>query len=270
MKTTIAIPLHASAQWLESIAETIERLVGVAQIIVSDATLVDDTLERLEERFAGVEGITWRRPTGVAPGWVPHCNDLLDAATTDYFMWLPHDDSIEPDWITVAEEALDTYPEVILAAGVVEATDPEGHVWQYGLDERFAHPDALVRARSALWWFWQVNRNVLGLAFRGVMRRETAVPLPDFEVSGTGADLPWALRMLWRGRFAALGTVYSKRFHHDGSASKSWDSPPWDRRTRELWAPWGLQDCNRSVATALLAEAWADEVEFLRRPAPEA
>ncbi len=62
MRTTaIGIPLHASAQWRDSIAETIERLGGVAQIVVSDATLLDDTLDRLQKEFAVVDGIAWRR-----------------------------------------------------------------------------------------------------------------------------------------------------------------------------------------------------------------
>lgn len=266
MRTTIGIPLHASAQWFDSIVETIERLVGVAHIVVSDATLADDTLERLQTRFAGVGGIEWRRPADLPPGWVAHCNDLLVSARTEYFMWLPHDDSIGQDWITAAEAALDRYPEAILAAGMVEATDADGNVWRYGMDERFADPDQGERVRSALRWLWQSNRNALGLPFRGVMRRKLAVRLPEFEVSGAGADLPWAIRMLWRGRFAPLGTVYTKRFHHHGSVSRAWDTPPWDRRARDLWAPWGLQDCARSVAIGLLAEAWAEEAEFLRRP----
>ncbi len=36
MKSTVAIPLHRSAEWLETIAGNLERLVPVARLVVSD------------------------------------------------------------------------------------------------------------------------------------------------------------------------------------------------------------------------------------------
>jgi hypothetical protein len=84
-RTTVAIPLHASARWFDVIGANLDRLAGHARLVVSDPTGLDDTLSRLRIGREHVDGIEWRT-TATAPGWVAHCNALLAEATTEYFM----------------------------------------------------------------------------------------------------------------------------------------------------------------------------------------
>ena len=45
---TVLIPLHASAAWLDTVRGNLARLAGRASIIVSDATVRDDSLRVLD------------------------------------------------------------------------------------------------------------------------------------------------------------------------------------------------------------------------------
>ena len=248
--TTVAIPLHASARWFEVIDANLTRLAGHAQVVVSDPTGLDDTLVRLKARHAHVDGITWRTTT-TAAGWVAHCNALLAEATTEYFMWLPHDDEIGPEWVYLAEQELQRDPNAMLTVGVIV---PVGAGVEFPFNPAFTLSDPEERVAAALADLVTGRARTLGLLYRAVFRRAGASPLPETEY----ADVPWAIAMLATGHAVQIDAPYRKRWHPT-SVSASW-SPmlvlPGFRSTH-------IADAVSRVgarAPALLAHAWESEI----------
>ncbi|MEQ9094298.1 MAG: glycosyltransferase family A protein, partial [Miltoncostaeaceae bacterium] len=226
LATTVAIPLHRGLPWVDSVVGNIARLRGHARLIVSDVHEHDGALEEVRRRVdAGPDLILVGR-RDLAAGWVAHCNDLLARATTPLFMWLPQDDEIDAGWIARCEAALGAHPAAVLAHGVLVGVDaeglqhrgeviaPSGHLADPALDGRLhAAGRFLVDAPAPL-----------GIAFRGVFRREWACPLPAGDADGEWGDLLWALAMLLRGPFVeAPGAAYRKRYRPDGE--HTWWTP---------------------------------------------
>jgi hypothetical protein len=249
-RTTVAIPLHASAPWFEVVEANLGRLAGHARVVVSDPTGLDDTLPRLRAAWGHVEGIEWRT-AATAPGWVAHCNALLAEATTEYFMWLPHDDEIDSEWVAEAERALERDASAILAVGDIV---PIAGGVEFPFNTAYTSPDPDERVAAALADIVDGRARALGLLYRSVFRRGEADPLPDSE----WGDVPWAIGMLATGRAARLNAVYRKRWH-PGSVSASWSPMLVSPGLRSTHIAEAVARVGAS-APALLAQAWEREV----------
>ena len=223
MRTTVLIPLHRSAPWRASIAEQLHELTGAAHVIVSDATGADETLKELRDECGHDPRITWLGTRPLAPGWVAHANDLLAQATTEFVMWLPHDDRINAHWVTDAERLLDRHADAVAACGPIQAI-------QYGSAGRggaiaipsFANDSETInRVGAAVDSLLTGRGGDLGIFFRSVVRKSLAPSLPTGLVGDDWADVLWALRLLCIGPVAPMTAVYKKRWH-DASTHASW------------------------------------------------
>ncbi len=248
-------------------AGNIERLLGHADLVVSDATGIDDTLDRLRREIPPRPGLRYLTPPSVAPGWVAHCNHLLESARTPHFMWLPHDDEIGADWISRSEETLARNHSAILATGSIVALDrPDDAPYPARIDLsdlRLSSADLLERVRAGLEIAVHGDVTPLGLVFRSVFRRERACLLPSDDPGGAWADIRWALCMLVRGPFAAVPDIeYGKRWH-PGNTHASWPGLRSDANFRTRWLPASLSELPQATAGAVLGEAWNREVETL-------
>lgn len=256
-RTTVAIPLHASARWFEVIDANLARLAGHAHLVVSDPTGLDDTLARLRARHEQVDGIEWRT-TPTAPGWVGHCNALLAEATTEFFMWLSHDDDVGADWIRESEAALDADPTAVLAIGLTEAVGPGGPIRDMAIDPRTGHPDPAHRLGAVADIWVDGDTSTLGVAFRGVFRRAAAPPLPQLDDVGSWADLVWAGSFVKRGRFVTVPARYLKRYH-DANTHATWAAVRQDAVLRQVLLPDLLDTVPTSIALTTLGTVWERE-----------
>lgn len=256
-RTTVAFPLHASARWFDVIDANLDRLVGHAHLVVSDPTGLDDTLARLRAGREHLAGIEWRT-TPTAAGWVAHCNALLAEATTEYFMWLPHDDDVDADWLGHAEAVLDADPSAVLAIGVTEAVGPDGPNRDLEIDRRTTDPDVEQRLAAVADIWVDGDLSALGVAFRGVFRRAIAPPLPQLDDVGSWADLLWAGELLRDGRFATMSARYVKRYH-EANTHATWLAVRHDRMLREALLPALLEQLPASAALRLLGSTWERE-----------
>jgi hypothetical protein len=267
VRTTVLVPLHGSARWLPVVTGTIERLAPHAQLLVSDATGVDDTLARLRERFGHLENVEWVGPRPLPAGWVAHCNDLLERARTEYVMWMPHDDETHPAWVTLGERALDDSPGAVLALGRLQSLEQN----ELGVDDRsvpsrvtydphppFLDSDAEKRVGEALRLCFRGPGSLLGMAFRGVFRRESAVPLPDTGPDGAWADILWAIRMLGVGSFTSTEAAYWKRWY-DGSTHDRWARRGTDPLFRTEYLPVAVSPLDPAARMRVLMAAWAED-----------
>lgn len=259
--TRIAIPLHRSGRWVGNVAANLRRLVGHAAITVSDATGEDDALDRLRAEFGSAEGVEWLGPRPLAPGWVSHCNDLLDRSSERFFAWLPHDDEIGADWVSGAENVLASQSDAVLAVGtLVPVEEPGVTIGGHRIDlfEPFSGRDGHARIRQAAEVCVFGDPSLLGAAFRGVMRRDRAVPLPTDHEGDEWADVLWAVRMLVRGPFVAIPATYGKRWHAENTHS-TWGDARLLEEFRTRFLPSALADLDASERESILTEAWSAE-----------
>ncbi|MBX3103363.1 MAG: glycosyltransferase [Cryobacterium sp.] len=261
MRTTIGIPLHEAWRWREVVAGNIERLSQIASIVVSDATESDDALKFLKTRFADTKSITWLRKRKIRPGWVGHCNDLLNRASSEFFMWLPQDDEIGPEWVSQAEAKLDEEPNAVLVHGPIESIIEEG---TYDIGRvlepypMFTQRDVRTRMYSGLVTCLLEDTSRLGAAFRGVQRRNKSVPLPTNSHKDEWVDIFWALRMLGRGTFETMSAVYRKRWYQE-STHRTWGDARLYSAFRTVMIPDAVVDIDADTRESLITESWEIE-----------
>lgn len=263
MRTSVLIPLHASARWTDVVSRNLVALAPVARIVVSDATGVDDTLDHLRSRHRDLP-VAWLGPRPLEPGWVAHCNDLLGRAGTEFAMWLPHDDDLRADWVTAAESALDADPGSVLAVGPLAAhRDDDEPEPRYSLNPGLSSPDTLARIEMALRSMLLGSSSDLGMAFRGVQRVERTVPLPSYGVGGDWCDILWALELLTRGAFVPTDATYVKRWY-DGNTHGSWRQRRLEDDLRRQAIPFALRHLDEPTRLHALTTAWSEEALLLR------
>ena len=221
--TTVAIPLHRGAEWVEVVAGNLERLAGVACVIVSDPFEEDDAFQRLRARFADVASIEWHGRRPLEPGWVPHYNDLLARGVTPYFMWLAQDDEIGPDWIREGQELLASSKDNVLACGALDQVEEPGLLEMPRLELLAAFEDADRHRRlRAVGNCLLVNAGAIGTPFRGVFRLDRAGVLPPSPNGGAWSDLYWVCSLLSAGRFARMPTASYRKRWRPGSTHFAW------------------------------------------------
>ena len=228
MKTTVLIPLYQSQAWIPNLLRNIEELSAVAQIIVSDDTEKDSTLKQLKRHFRNNKNVDFWGKRNTTPGWVAHCNNLKKIASTEYFMWLPHDDSVKSDWILCGEEALTTNHNAVMALGALRLSSQEGPEQLLLPSAENEILDPIERVTKALTRQFVTKEPGFGHSFHGVQRRDLSPDLPTSSSEITGqphgwkADVFWSLEALTIGTFAVIEAEHLKNQHPE-SESSNWD-----------------------------------------------
>lgn len=216
---TVAIPLHRSARWVETVVENVRALPpGVTEVVVSDRTCVDDAAAVLRDRLADDS----RAHVVAEPremGWEDHYQLLAEEAGGDLFMWMPHDDRFDASWTSTLAATLEAHPEAWLAFGHVACVEVDGVTpsgdWPHP-------PPGVVAGWGAL---RMVLQGEMGMPFRGLWRRRAVLdagvrlaPRPDFH----GVDMLWVFEVALRSALVYDDrTETHKRFYPD-STFASW------------------------------------------------
>ena len=214
---TVLVPLHRSAPFVPVVEGNLRRLAGRCRLVVSDAEGVDASLARLRQAVGDRE-VTWLGPRPIPSGWIGHYNDLLSSVTTPYFMWLPHDDEIDPSYLESCRAALEQQPGAIAATGVIDCIEGPG------LFEVEQHPlPPPVPGES---WRSEANRLLfrwnLGIAFRAVFRTAAVLPISATNADSEWADIVWLYGVGLDGAIVQVEAArYRKRFY-DTSTHATW------------------------------------------------
>lgn len=261
---TIAIPLYKAARFAGTVAGNLIRLRGPVRLLVSDADEQDDTLQRLRRAFASRDDIEWLGARSLHEGWVPHCNDLLVRARTPLFMWLPQDDEIDLNWPLGGSAALAKAPGAVLACGSIVGQDDSGQPLPLRISpgEPFASCDLGVRL-SAIGRAFEMDQSALGIWFRGVMRRDHAIPLP---ANDEWADIFWASAMLVRGPMVPIPNALYRKAWYRGNTHASWQPI----RGADGYAVDALESLVRAVLPRLAAEQREEALATVWRAADAA
>jgi hypothetical protein len=163
--TTVAVPLHRSARWVENVVANVRALPSpVTEVLISDRTVEDDGAEQLRALLADDPRVQIvSEPRGL--GWEEHYQLLLEEAAGELFSWMPHDDRFDPSWVPTLVDALQAHPEAWLAFGTMRCVGADGTTPAGS----WPHPEpGPVQGWGAL---RMVLRNEMGVPFRGVLRR---------------------------------------------------------------------------------------------------
>lgn len=214
---SVAIPLHASAPWVDNVVRNVRTLPDmVTEVLISDRTCRDDAASRIRERLSDdgrVRVVAEPRDLG----WATHCQLLIEETRGELMMLMPHDDGFDASWVPVLRQALADHPQALLAYGRIEMVQPDGST-----PDRFWAPHP---RRPGLITGWDavgmMVHGQLGVAFRGLLRRREVLahgirlPRPcAFRDESPGVDQLWALAMALRGALVFDDrTVTHKRRH---------------------------------------------------------
>lgn len=261
MRTTVAIPLHRAARWAHVVEQNIASLRSAAHIVVSDPFESDATLSELREKFDHVPEVSFLGRRDIDPGWVAHCNDLQSRSSTEFFMWLPQDDSIDQTWIHAGEEALTSDSEAVAACGTLQwivAENSEGgdfaNFAKIPMLDDWCAPDQVTRLTTALAVAGSRNASSLGLLFRSLQRSSASVPLPPGR-DGAWSDVLWAISVLSRGPVAATSATYQKRGHAHATHA-TWPELPQIRDVRAAYLARAAFDADPATRATAFAAAW--------------
>jgi hypothetical protein len=265
-RVTVAIPLHRGRRWADNVLGNIARLRGHALLLISDAHEHDDGLRQIRERVGDRDEVRFVGRRDLPAGWVPHYNDLMRRVATPLMMWLAQDDEIDADWVAGGERVLCGNRDAMIASGIIRAVEEDG-CERAGLtivgSSLLEGPERDARISAAVEFLCR-DWGPIGLPFRGIFRRERALPLHESRPAGEWADILWLLGMVARGPLATTpDAVYGKRFYPSSehvwwsSFARSPDSVP--LTLGSLRASLGRDDL------AAIAAAWrGDRTALLR------
>ncbi|MEX5213749.1 glycosyltransferase family 2 protein [Nitrospira tepida] len=158
---TIALPVYKRLDYVVSALQSIaEQDYPNIELIVSDngenGSLVKDLADQWYPR-----PYRFRQNPSTLPLPI-HYNQLIEAATGEYFAFLDYDDVISPNYVSELVRILDDHPDVAVALSREEIVDPSGRILRASsadMPERFSGPDFL---RSWTMYGYESYATVLG------------------------------------------------------------------------------------------------------------
>jgi glycosyltransferase involved in cell wall biosynthesis len=150
-RLTIGLPVYNGEKY---VAESLEALLGQSftdfELIISDNASTDSTgdiCRRYEKQDSRMR--YFRQPRNI--GLAPNHNFVVEQARSELFKWASNDDLYARDLLERCIDALDKYPDVVLAHSWTAKVDSSGAVtkaYKYPLNT--ASPQAPERFRSLL------------------------------------------------------------------------------------------------------------------------
>jgi hypothetical protein len=211
---SILIPLHRSQRFIDVTARNIAALHRRFRLVISDATVEDDTLAQLQGMFADAPGIVWLGKRDLGGGWVNHYNDLRERSQTPYFAWLAHDDEAGCGYYDACLAALEADRRLFGAVGHCVAVRGDGlrRISQPLVADAPALAGIEPSAEDFL-LYWN-----LGILFRAVFRKSMTLPVAHTTERDEWADIVWAYGLCVEHPFAQLPFVtYHKRYYREST-----------------------------------------------------
>ncbi len=256
---SIGIPLYAAAEFYDNIVSNIDGIdYPNVEILISDRHGLDDTIERLEERYRDDDRVTTHQHDD-GLGWWHNYNFLLAQASGKYFRWLPQDDLLPKRGLDKLVDRLEEDPEIILVYNLIENLDAAGRVVSTGGHDlkHAAKRRRPWRYRDALSVAAQLHHQGAGA---GILRRDQVVAagiaIPPVR-GGLGGTLAFRYALACRGRFEMVTDVVGHYRWHTGNYSvytrKTWRNK-WDyfKVARSFDQPGGTRAVRVARNAALL------------------
>jgi glycosyltransferase involved in cell wall biosynthesis len=194
-QVTVAIPTVSRLLYLEDALDSVSRQTfRDFEVIIGDNSgdpSYGGAVDALVARYADLDVTVKHHARNV--GMVGNCNALVDAASGEYWLYLPDDDRLRPDCLRALVAALEATPNAGVAFSDHGVMDAEGRV-----DEAASARNSHVYGRDRLAPGFHPTDDLFRLALlqvfelqsmlfrREVIRelrfRESAGPIPDFDL----------------------------------------------------------------------------------------
>lgn len=228
MKLTIAIPLHKSLEWIDLVSANIELFPIDSKIIISDRTLLDDSIKVLQERHKNDKRITFISKKGKA-GWIEHANFLMKKCKTKLFSLMPHDDIITEGYYEKLIKAHIENRNCGLSFGIIEAKNVPNKEKSIifkspniALGRDISWKEAIILEKK-----WN-----LGIAYRGVVKRKLLKPIIKTR-DGIFADVYWVFGIALKQNLIEVSDALYIKNYHQKSAHANWGERAYALSTEE-------------------------------------
>jgi glycosyltransferase involved in cell wall biosynthesis len=229
---TIGIPVRNGEAYIGSaLASLASQTFSDFKVCISDNASTDRTIEICRAFCSNDSRFTLLgNPTNI--GLFPNFARVLGLARTRYFMWLAHDDYLDPTYLALAIERLETDKSTVLFQTNVNVIAEDGTALKLEIANRdLESPDPVGRFRS-----W-IAKPVFSLELFGVTRREAlmrAGPMEGF----IGSDRVLLSRLVLTGKFAYSDRyLFFNRDHTDRSCRGHPREVQRDASGRRRWMP---------------------------------
>lgn len=214
-RVSIGLPVYNGERFL---ADSLDALLGQSyedfELIISDNASTDSTADicrRYEKQDSRIRYI--RQSTNI--GCAPNHNFVIDQARGELFKTASHDDLYGRDLLKNCVDALDEYPQVVLAhswSAVIDAGGQISEYVEYPVDTAASRaPD---RFRSMLFDGWGDDEG--GVIRRDVLRRSSRHASYHF------ADRTWTAEIALHGPFYMVPEwLYFRRQHVGQGGARS-------------------------------------------------
>jgi len=211
---SILIPLHRSRRFIDVTARNIAMLHRRFRLVISDATVEDDTLRRLQAMYGDNPGILWLGQRDLGGGWVNHYNDLRERTQTPYFAWLAHDDEAGCGYYDACLAALDADRRLCGAVGHCVAVNGDGlRSVAQPLVADVPRLAGIEPSAEDFLLHWN-----LGILFRAVFRKSMTLPIAHTTECDEWADIVWTYGLCLEHPFKQLPHVtYQKRYYPEST-----------------------------------------------------
>lgn len=225
---TVCVPVYNAAAFVETTLESIRaQTYPNLQVLVSVDRSDDASLAVCSNfdlgRPARVIAQSERRH------YVGNVNDLLRSVETELVCVMPHDDTIEPDYLAVLVDALMATPSAVVAYSDIVRVGPD-HDRTNGVP--MSQP-AVTGARIDRMIEFLHARNS-AVACRGVVRVDMLpdLALPDNPCRGFASDTAWLLHLACHGDLHRVARPLYRKCIRDTSVVRGWlrEDREWHRR----------------------------------------
>jgi len=221
-RTTIGIPLYRSAEFVERISDNIASFIDHGyEIIVSDRHGYDDTLELLNHRYSGSDGVRFVDEQDEL-SWIEHYNALFHLSSREYVCIVPHDDEFMEPAVRALARALDKNPDAVLAFGGSCPISKSGVELPWHTT-RFLQDTYPTNADRALGFFADFSGR--GVPFHGLFRKQL---LKEHEIrlrkvkDHVFSDLGFVFECLLVGSAVEVEDLMIRKHGHETNISAAW------------------------------------------------
>lgn len=222
----LGMPVYNGERFLaEAISSILAQSFDDFELIISDNASTDRTAEICRSFMKADHRVKYRRNT-VNLGAHPNYNRTFELARGRFFKWVPHDDTLHPDYLGACIRALEAHPNAVACQSHMEYINDlsraigvhDGHV----VDSDSADP---VTRFGAMVLRPHDCYDVMGLFRREALER--SMLLPSFH----GGDRALLAQLALQGPFIRVESALLRVRDHSGRYTRAQKRP----RDRATW-----------------------------------
>lgn len=170
---SIGLPVFNGERFLaRAIDSVLAQTYGDWELLISDNGSSDDTVAIAQE-YAERDPRIHARAFEDNMGAVANFEAVFRETTGRYFMWLAHDDWIDPRYLERCVGVLETRPDFVMAFTGMNVVDDTGEPFRHRTEEfdGAASKSAIARFHTVLWSLGDPTSPVFGVARRSALEQ---------------------------------------------------------------------------------------------------